>query len=156
MPQFARLILADREHDMAEIERRNSVFSARYLQFRRGGAMSVPTGAIERVHGLLLNRATSNGIVEIEGTGRIAKLLGTEAERELGYVAQVLPVLGALRDSDGAVRLRMVDARTAPTEVSWNAIAQAGEEAEIAELLVEYPPILVDLEEPVWSGRLDP
>lgn len=152
LPQFAQVPLADFPHGLPEVERSNSVFSARYLGFAAGDEMEVPTGPIERVHGLLINRSTSDGVIELTGAGRIAKRLGTEGERDLPYVAQVLPLLGAVRDAGGVVKLRLAAAATPPTEVTWNAMSVAGDKAEIAALLLEYMPAVFEVDEPIFEG----
>jgi lysophospholipase L1-like esterase len=125
-----------------------------FAEIGEGEELVLPVGPTPRIVAALIDRASSEGMLEIGGNIAIAKQIGTTPDSTHSFVAQLVPILTELHDAGGLVSLRAVAPATPPTEPSWHPRAAARSSIRIARLLVERAPEIIEVEEPILPLNL--
>lgn len=125
-----------------------------FAEIGEGEELILPVGPTPRIAALLIDRASSEGVLEIGGNIIVAKQIGTTPDSTHSFVAQLVPILTELHDRDGLVSLRAVAPDTPPTEKSWHPRETTRSSIRIARLLVERAPEIIEVEEPILPQTL--
>jgi hypothetical protein len=150
---FDRVPLGDRE-GVKSVLLESSLLSAKFASLYPGDLLDVRIGTAERLAGALIDRVGSRGKVQVSGTEKTVKTIGTPPDSAHSFVAQLVPFLGSVRDDNGVVRVGAADPATPVTETSWQEPSELQGDLRIAELLVERRASAVTFTRPIFSSAL--
>jgi hypothetical protein len=153
LPVYDRIALSSAEGARAE-RLESTLLASDFAVLETGETLTVETGAVERVAGVLLDRAGSDGKLRLIGRETAVKAVGTEAESELPFVAQLVPLLGDLLDRDGSITIEAAEADAAVTEPSWQRKDGGDGKLRLSELLVERRAQLLNFDRPLLPPEL--
>jgi hypothetical protein len=125
-----------------------------FAEMREGEELVLPVGATPRIAAVLIDRASSEGVLALGGNITVTKQIGTSPDSAHSFVAQAVPILTELHDSIGTVSLKAAAPDTPLTEKSWHPREAARSSVRIARLLVERTPEIIEVQEPILPQAL--